>query len=115
VTEPWRETGAGLELAVRVTPRGGGDRITGIVEDAAGRRWLAVRVAVPAEGGRANAALRRLLARAFGVPASAVELLGGAGSRNKRVLVHGEPDTLLARAVALTKDAPGDGRQARRH
>ncbi len=114
MSEPWRPTDAGIELAVRVTPKGGADRIAGIAEDAAGRPWLAVRVAVPAEGGRANAALRRLLARAFGVPASAVELIGGAGSRNKRLLVHGEPDALLARAVALTKDAPGDRKQSRR-
>jgi len=114
VAEPWRATDTGIELAVRVTPRAGADRIAGTVEDAAGRRWLAVRVAVPAEGGRANAALRRLLARAFGVPASAVELAAGGGSRNKRVRVQGDPDTLLARAVALTKNAPGDGRKARR-
>ncbi len=114
MTEPWRETGAGLELAVRVTPRGGGDRVTGVVEDAAGRRWLAVRVAVPAEGGRANRALRRLLARGFGVPVSAVELVGGTGSRHKRVRVRGVPAALRARAVALAEATAAAGEPSRR-
>lgn len=111
---PWRTTGEGLELAVRVTPRGGEDRITGIVEDAAGGAWLAVRVAVPAEGGRANLAVRRLLARALGVPVSAVELRSGVASRRKRVLLRGPPVALRERAVALTAEAGARGGQARR-
>ncbi|HFD16019.1 MAG TPA: DUF167 domain-containing protein [Rhodospirillales bacterium] len=113
MTGAWRETGEGIELAVRVTPRGGADRIAGLVEDDAGRRWLAVRVAVPAEGGRANRALRRLLARALEVPASAVELLAGESSRRKRVLVRGRPAALEARLAALTGTA-GDGQGSRR-
>ncbi len=112
---PWRETGEGIELAVRVTPRGGGDRVTGVVEDAAGGRWLAVRIAAPAEGGRANAAVRRLLARGFGVPVSAVELLAGATSRRKRFRIRGAAVALRERAVALTAEGAGDGRQPRRH
>jgi uncharacterized protein YggU (UPF0235/DUF167 family) len=41
---PWRETEAGLELTVRLTPRGGVDRIEGL-GDAGGRPCLRVREA----------------------------------------------------------------------
>jgi uncharacterized protein (TIGR00251 family) len=47
---------------------------------------LKVRVAAPAESGKANEALLRQLKGAFGVK---VELLTGSGSRSKRVLLLG--------------------------
>lgn len=45
---------------------------------------LLVRVKAPPVDGRANAEAIRLLAAAFGVPKSRVELAGGATSRSKR-------------------------------
>ncbi|MBI4082437.1 MAG: DUF167 domain-containing protein [Candidatus Lambdaproteobacteria bacterium] len=50
---------------------------------------LGLRVAAPPSEGRANAACLRFLAAAFGVPPSAVTLLAGAGSREKRVEIGG--------------------------
>lgn len=67
----------GAELAVRVTPNAGRNR----VEAAAG----AIRVSVteaPAEGA-ATAAAARLLARALGVAPSRLTLIRGATSRDK--------------------------------
>jgi hypothetical protein len=52
---------------------------------------LTVRVGAPAEAGRANEALRRMLADAFGVPVRAVRLVAGAGGRTKVVEIDG-PD-----------------------
>ena len=45
---------------------------------------MKIRVAEPPADGRANAAVRRFLAEAFGVPQGRVELVSGTGSRRKR-------------------------------
>jgi uncharacterized protein len=71
-------------IDVRLTPRGGRDRIEG---------WdgavLRVRVAAPPADGRANEAMIRLVAKALGVPPSRVTLVAGAQSRTKVIQVDG--------------------------
>ena len=47
-----------------------------------------VRLAAPAQDGKANRELCRFLAEAFGVPLGAVELLSGESSRHKRVKIR---------------------------
>jgi uncharacterized protein (TIGR00251 family) len=47
-----------------------------------------VRLAAPAQEGRANRELCRFLAEAFGVPQASVELLQGESSRHKRVRIQ---------------------------
>ncbi len=49
---------------------------------------LRVRVAAPPVEGAANEELARTLAKAFGVPARAVEIVSGLSSKNKRVRVR---------------------------
>ncbi len=53
-----------------------------------GEAWK-VRVTAAPESGKANEAVRDLLADALGVPRSSTEIVSGAGSRDKVVLVHG--------------------------
>jgi uncharacterized protein YggU (UPF0235/DUF167 family) len=48
------------------------------------------------EKGRANTALEVLLAKALGVPKSAVSVIAGGTSRLKSVRVAGSPDWLTA-------------------
>ena len=98
---PFARRDGGLELAVKATPRARKEGIEGVVLDAAGAAWLLVKVTAPPDAGKANAAVLALLARALGVPPSALSLATGAGSRWKRVAVRGEPAALLARAEAL--------------
>lgn len=93
----------GIELAVKVTPKAGRDRIEGVVVDAAGAAWLAVKVAAPAQGGKANRAVLALLAARLGVAASTLELVAGAGARWKRVAVAGDPAWLESRASELAR------------
>ena len=65
---------------------------------------LTVRVGAPAEGGRANEALRRALADAFGVPPRSVRLVAGARGRTKVVEVDGpDPERLQATLRALRR------------
>ncbi len=75
-----------VRFAVRLTPRGGADRIEGVVDGV-----LRARVAAPAVDGAANQALLRLLADALDVPRSDVRLAAGATSRTKLVVLSGLP------------------------
>ena len=47
-----------------------------------------VRLAAPAQEGKANRELCRFLAKAFGVPLASVEVLSGESSRHKRVKIR---------------------------
>ena len=68
----------GARIAVRVTPRGGRDALT---LDAGG--GLAARVSAPPQDGKANDAVRRLLAHALGIAPSRLTLVGGVAARDK--------------------------------
>ena len=75
---------AETHLRIHVTPRSGRDEIVG---------WrkteLAVRVTVPPEGGKANAVVCRVVAKALGVPKSAVTVKRGDTSRHKTLSIDG--------------------------
>lgn len=69
---------SGAKIAVRVHPGASRNAVT---LDDAGK--ISVRVTVVAEGGKANEAVRKLLAKALGVPKSHLALLHGAKARDK--------------------------------
>lgn len=93
--------GDGVELALRVTPKGGRDRIDGLAEDAEGRPYLKIRVSAPPEDGAANRAVTALLAKSLGAPKSAVSVVAGATARMKRVAIEADPAALRARLAAI--------------
>ncbi len=101
MTERRAAAGGGVLLRVRLTPKGGRDAVDGADRDGRGRPRLRVRVAAPPADGEANAALVGLIAKALGVPKSAVEIRGGAASRDKTLFVAG--DGLEARLAALLR------------
>ncbi len=72
---------AGGRLEVRVSPGATADAIA--LPDSG--RTLAVRTTAPPEDGKANDAVLRLLAKALDRPASSLELVRGATSRNKLI------------------------------
>jgi uncharacterized protein YggU (UPF0235/DUF167 family) len=76
-------------LAVKLTPGASSDRIDGWDVDADGRPILKVRVRARPVEGEANAALLKLMAKALGVPKSAVSLGRGGQSRTKMIAVAG--------------------------
>lgn len=100
MTAFWREAPDGLLVMLKVQPRSRRPGLQGIVPAADGER-LRIGVSEPAEGGRANRAACAVLAAALGVPGSAVTVVAGATSREKRVHVTGEPAALAARLAAL--------------
>jgi uncharacterized protein (TIGR00251 family) len=86
---PWRETEDGVELAVRLTPRGGAARIEGVAAWD-GQPCLKVRVPAPPLEGAANDALIAFLAKALDLPRSAVTLIAGHRAPLKRLRLAGE-------------------------
>ena len=79
-----RQTGAGVELDVRVIPRAKRTEAAGLRNGA-----LVVRLAAPPVDGAANTALVAFLASTLGVPSRAVQLLSGERGRQKRILIAG--------------------------
>jgi uncharacterized protein YggU (UPF0235/DUF167 family) len=78
-----------LQIHVRLTPKGGADRLEGWSRDDAGRVFLKARVrAAPVEG-EANAALEALIAKALGVARSRVSVARGTTQRLKTVEIEG--------------------------
>lgn len=74
-----------MRLTVRVTPKASADEIQGPVQDDAGRAYLKLKVRAVPENGKANRAVEKLLAKALGLPKSAVRVVTGETSRIKGV------------------------------
>lgn len=94
-----------LTFVVRVAPRAVGDEIVSWQEGE-----LRVRLRAPPVDGRANDALRRLLAASLDVPSSAIELLSGASGRVKRLRVDGLSEAELAKRLDQATRSSRTGR-----
>jgi uncharacterized protein YggU (UPF0235/DUF167 family) len=81
---------------VRLTPRGGEERIDGWGRGADGEPVLKVRVRAPPADGEANAALVALIARTLGSPRAEVRIAAGHASRRKLLEIDAEPARLAA-------------------
>lgn len=74
-------------LSVRVTPNARSERLA-IEPEAADGHTLKVWVTVPPEDGKANKAVVKLLAKALGLPKSALDVERGETSRIKLIRVR---------------------------
>ena len=81
---PLTEVEGGLRLLVKATPKARKNEIGGVRD---GR--LLVKVTAAPEDGKANAAVIKLLSKAWRISASAFELISGATAREKAFLIHG--------------------------
>lgn len=79
-----RETSDGVTINVRVQPGAKRSRVLGIHGDA-----LKIAVAAPPVDGKANEALIGFLAELLGVRQSNIEVVRGATSRQKTILIRG--------------------------
>jgi uncharacterized protein (TIGR00251 family) len=71
-------------IAVQAVPGASRSEVIGPHGDA-----IRIRIAAPPVDGRANAALVDAIAGWLGVPKSAVEVVGGAATRSKRLRIEG--------------------------
>lgn len=87
----------GIRIALKVVPGSTREGIAGWLGDA-----LKVRVRAPAEAGRANAAVVRVVAEALGLTTDAVRIASGGASPKKILEIDGlDLATLHARIDAL--------------
>jgi len=82
-------------LRLRVSPGARSAEVVG----RHGEAWK-IRVAAPAEAGRANEAVVRLLADALSLPRDAVRLVSGHGARDKIVQLAGLDSTQVERRLS---------------
>lgn len=99
----WQATPAGLRLRLRVSPKARRAGIEGIADLPDGPA-LKIAVTAPPADGQANAAVIALLAKALGVPKSAIAVTAGATARLKTVEVTGDGARLAAMLDALARD-----------
>jgi uncharacterized protein len=94
----------GIELRVKVVPGASRTRLVGPLGDA-----LRVAVAAPPEGGKANAALVKLLAELLAVKRSEITIVSGHTNQLKRVAVAG----LTEKDARTRLTCPGNGSRSR--
>lgn len=98
----YRLSPTGLSLFVRVTPNAGRDAIEGVEIRDDGSAVLRLRVKAVPDKGRANAAVIALLAKALGIPKSAITLTAGDTARQKTLALTGDGPALAAAITALS-------------
>jgi uncharacterized protein len=108
---PVRQSGDGIRLSVRVTPRASRNAVSGAGRDAEGQAFLKIMVTAPAEDGKANAAVKKLLARTCKVAKSAIVVTHGATGRRKTLQIAGDPHRL----TAVIEDAIGKTAESTEH
>jgi hypothetical protein len=91
----------GLSLFVRVTPHAGRDAIEGVEVRDDGSAVLRVRVKAVPDKGKATAAVIVLLAKALGVPKSAITVSSGDTARLKTLAVTGDGPAIILHLKGL--------------
>lgn len=92
----------GVTLFIRVTPNAGRDAIEGVELRDDGMAVLRLRVKAVPDKGRANAAAVALLAKALGVPKSALSLVSGETARFKTLTIAGDGAALAQKLDAFS-------------
>lgn len=88
---PFTTTADGVRAALRVTPKAARNAVTGLADTADGGKALKVSVTTVPEDGKANEAVIKLLAKAWGVAKTSISVVSGATDRNKILRIAGDP------------------------
>ena len=94
---PYSMNDSGIRLAIRLTPKASHASINGMARTNDGQAYVKATVTAPAEGGKANRALLKLLARELRQPASTMHIASGATARQKSIQIAGNPANLKKR------------------
>jgi uncharacterized protein (TIGR00251 family) len=79
-------------LAIKVLPRSATDKVVGRVSSEPVE--VQVKTTAPPDGGKANAAVIKLLARELGLPKSAIQIKRGQTARHKLLAIDTTPGQL---------------------
>lgn len=93
-----------FSVFVRVSPGASRARVGGKWDGPNGDVRLIVRVTAPPEKGKANKAAAEAIAKAFGLPKSAVSITAGETDRLKSFALDGDSERLAARLGALLEE-----------
>lgn len=104
---PFEVAAEGLKVFLRLQPNAGHNALGGLTRRADGQAVLQAKVTAAPQDGRANAALIKLLAKAWKLPKGQITLLAGHKDRNKTLLIGGDGPALEARLSAWLLDADG--------
>jgi len=91
-------------LRVRVSPGASRESVGGRWAGPGGDDRLIVRVTAPPEKGKANKAAAAAIAKAFGLPKTAVRVTAGETDRLKTFALDGDPEMLAGRCAALMEE-----------
>jgi len=103
---PFTRAVDGVRVALRVTPGASRTGIIGVADTANGGRALKVSVTVIAEGGKANDAVIKVLAKTWRVAKSSLTLVAGQTDRNKIIHVSGDPEALMSLLASHLAEEP---------
>jgi uncharacterized protein len=92
----YSEKDRALTFAVRIVPRASRSELAGEYNGA-----LRIRIAAPPVEGAANRELIRLLAKMFKLPQNSIDIISGAGSKNKIVHIAGAASAQLEQLIRL--------------
>lgn len=92
--KPFRQVYDGVTVSVRLTPKSSANAIRGVATDSDGSVHIKAAVTSAPEGGKANAALLKLLAKTWKLPKTSLTIVSGATSRRKVVQISGDPAAL---------------------
>ena len=104
---PFHPVPDGLQVRLRVSPKASRDAIDGVVADGQGNGVLKIAVTAVPEKGNANAAVIKLLAKAWRIRKSDMDIVQGATDRNKILLIAVDGAAIQNRLSALL-DATND-------
>lgn len=90
-----------MRLNLKIVPGASHDRIAGWLGET-----LKLRVRAPAEKGKANAAVEKLVASALGVPQSNAKIIVGKTSAHKVIEITGISDTEVFAKLGSLRDKP---------
>jgi len=107
VDTPITNSAAGVRLTLRVSPGASRNAIGAVEADAAGTAYLKVSVTAAAEGGKANAAVIKLLSKAWRLPKGAFSIAAGRKDRRKVLIIDASPDAIAA-CLCVADSKPKD-------
>ncbi len=101
VPDPFQLIDGGLDVRLRVTQKASRDAIGDLVADGQGNGVIKIAVTAVPEKGNANAAVIKLLAKAWRLRKSDMEIVQGPTDRNKVLRITGDGREILAKLRAF--------------